>query len=56
MIHSWLSPWMQNPGYGGPTIKLCMDFLLHKESVPLTTTLFKHQLYFELYTHKSDKR
>ena len=28
----WLSLWMRNCGYGRPTIKLYMDFLLHRVS------------------------
>lgn len=44
-IHSWLNPWMENYRYGGPTVKLYMDFQLHKGLAPLNSALFKGQLY-----------
>ena len=42
----WLNPQMQNPGYGGPSVKLyqCLVFLLLREATPLTPRLFKTQL------------
>lgn len=44
-ICGWLSPQMQNCGYGGPTLKLYADFSLQREWVPLTPMLFKGELY-----------
>ena len=41
---------MQNYRYGGPTVKLYMDFQFHGELEPLTPVLFKSQLYFIILT------
>ena len=55
MIHGWSNPWIWNFGYGGPVIKLYMDFYTVWRVGALTTTLFKGQLYLEIKLNKEAK-
>ena len=39
MIHSWLNLWMLNWGYGGPTVRLYVDFWLCNLGTPNSLTV-----------------
>lgn len=45
MIHSWLSPWVQNCRCRGSSLKLYTAFQLFRELVKSLTALFKSKVY-----------
>lgn len=54
MIHSWWNSWIQNHGYGGPTVKVYVDFQLCGGWVPLASMLFKSTIFSSAVDFKSN--